>query len=198
MGFSGVFGASIGLSCESLCKHVWVNTDKITLSAPDSSVRGGGCFYDPSEVTAGQVFLNEMATSLVILLLAFGNGFDPRQALLFGPRLGPLLVGASVGVVAFAGSGMIPGYASGLNPARCFAFGIARQDMSGTPTVAISRMPGTVSLIYECSDQWIWWFGPAVAGVLQASLYNTVPPHHADSDSEGGEGSFGQPVGDSV
>jgi glycerol uptake facilitator-like aquaporin len=95
-------------------------------------LKGTGCFYDSSEITAGQVFLNEASGSFAILLLAFGVGLDPRQALLFGPKLGPLLVAAALGIVTFASSGMIPGYTgANLNPARCFGLGIVRRDMSG-------------------------------------------------------------------
>lgn len=65
-----------------------------------------------------------------MLFLAYGVGLDPRQALLFGPRLGPLLVGMSLGLVSFASTGMAPGYTGAqMNPARCFAFGIARRDL---------------------------------------------------------------------
>ncbi|EJT76744.1 hypothetical protein GGTG_06660 [Gaeumannomyces tritici R3-111a-1] len=122
---------------------------------------GGGCFLDPAHVTYGQAFLNEFFSSFVLLFLAYGVGLDPRQAALFGPRLGPLLVGVSLGIVTFATSGMAPGYAGAqINPARCLAYGIARGDLS---------------------DQWVWWFGPAAAAVLIAILYNLIPPHHADS-----------------
>lgn len=91
---------------------------------------GGGCFFDPSIVTVNQVVLNEICSSFVLLFLAYGVGLDPRQALLFGPRLGPLLVGMSLGLVSFSSSGMAPGYTGAqMNPARCFAFGIARRDL---------------------------------------------------------------------
>jgi glycerol uptake facilitator-like aquaporin len=76
--------------------------------------------------------LNEIFSSFVLLYLAYGVGLDPRQAVLFGPKLGPLLVGISLGLVTFAGSGMVVGYAGAqMNPSRCFAYGIARRDMSG-------------------------------------------------------------------
>ncbi|KAK9436310.1 Aquaporin-like protein [Metarhizium brunneum] len=127
-------------------------------------IHGGGCFFTPSVTSAGQVFLNEVAASFVILYLSYGVGLDPRQAVLFGPRLGPLLVGASLGLVSFASSGIADGYGGAqANPARCFAAAIARKDMS---------------------YQWIWWFGPAVAGVLLAVFYNTIPPHHTDDQQQ--------------
>lgn len=96
-------------------------------------VHGGGCFYDSTTILLGEVFLNEVFASLVLLFLSYGVGLDPRQAVVFGPRLGPLLVGSSLGILSFATSGIAPGYAGAqMNPARCFAFGVARRDMSGT------------------------------------------------------------------
>jgi glycerol uptake facilitator-like aquaporin len=118
---------------------------------------GGGCFFDSAP--PGRVFLNEAVCSFINLYLAFGVGLDPRQAALFGPKLGPLMVGSALGLVAFASSGAMPGsMGAQMNPARCFAYAIARQDMHG---------------------QWIWWFGPAVGAVLLAALYNSIPPHFA-------------------
>jgi len=29
-------------------------------------------------------------------------------------------------------------------------------------------------------DMWIWWFGPAIGGMLQAVTYNLAPPYHAE------------------
>ncbi|POR34188.1 Aquaporin PIP2-7 [Tolypocladium paradoxum] len=120
------------------------------------SAHGGGCFVDASEISQGQVFLNEFFACFILLY--------PRQAVFFGPRLGPLLVGASLGLVSFGTSGIAPGYAGAqMNPARCLAYGIVRRDLA---------------------DQWIWWFGPAAASLLMAALHNAVPPHHAQRDAE--------------
>ena len=64
--------------------------------------------------------------------LAFGVGLDPREAEMFGPRLGPLFVGCSLGLVSFASSGLVPRYTgASMNPARCLAFAIARDDYKG-------------------------------------------------------------------
>jgi hypothetical protein len=61
--------------------------------------------------------------------LAFGVGLDPRQGQLFGPKFGPSLVGACLGIMTFAGVGLAPGFPGmGMNPARCFAFAVARAD----------------------------------------------------------------------
>ncbi|KAH7317162.1 aquaporin-like protein [Stachybotrys elegans] len=124
---------------------------------------GGGCFYDPSELSSGQAFLSEVVSSFILLYLSYGVGLDPRQALLFGPRLGPLLVGISLGLVAFSNSASVPGYAgAAMHPARCFGFGVAKQNFD---------------------DQWIWWFGPAVAAILFSVMYNLIPPKELPSPS---------------
>lgn len=92
--------------------------------------QGGGCIFDPAVISVGQVFLNEVYSSSTLLFLSFGVGLDPRQALLFGPTLGPLFVGMSLGLVSFASTGMAGGYSgAGMNPSRCFAFAIARNNM---------------------------------------------------------------------
>ncbi|RFU81159.1 hypothetical protein TARUN_1068 [Trichoderma arundinaceum] len=125
-----------------------------------TSLQGGGCWYDPSQASSGQIYLNEVFASFVLLFLSFGVGLDPRQAAAFGPRMGPLLVGTSLGLVSFATSGIIPGYAGAqMNPTRCLAFGIARRDMS---------------------YQWVYWFGPAVGSIMMGILYNLIPPHHTE------------------
>jgi hypothetical protein len=64
--------------------------------------------------------------------VAFGVGLDPRQAELFGPVIGPCLVGCTLGLASFASAGLIPGFAgAGMNPARCFAFAVARGNFRG-------------------------------------------------------------------
>ncbi|KAK1834471.1 aquaporin-like protein [Podospora conica] len=130
------------------------------------ALHGGGCFFTPSaDITTGQVLLNEIASSFVLLFLAFGLGLDPRQAALFGPRLGPLLVGVALGLTTFASSGMIPGYTgANMNPGRCLALNLAGRDFSG---------------------QWIWWTGPTIAAILLAAVYNVVPPNHASPAEKG-------------
>ncbi|KAL7928888.1 aquaporin-like protein [Trichoderma chlorosporum] len=123
-------------------------------------LKGGGCWYDPSQANPGQIYLNEVFASFVLLFLSFGVGLDPRQAALFGPRMGPFLVGASLGLVSFSTSGIIPGYAGAqMNPSRCLGFAIARRDMA---------------------YQWVFWFGPAVGGIMMGILYNLIPPHHVE------------------
>lgn len=60
---------------------------------------------------------------------------------MFGPRLGPLFVGCSLGLVSFANSGLVPGYSgASVNPARCLAFAIARGDFEGRFLVSHERL----------------------------------------------------------
>ncbi len=56
-------------------------------------------------------------------------GLDPRCGQMFGPKMGPLLVGCSLGICIFGTAGIAEGYqGAGMNPARCFAFAVARRD----------------------------------------------------------------------
>ena len=103
---------------------------------PQRSVlfKGGGCFRDPGTVTAGQALLVESISSFTLLFLAFGLALDPRQQKLFGPVIGPLTVGCSLGLVSFASAGLVAGYTgASMNPTRCFAFAITRHDFTGRP-----------------------------------------------------------------
>lgn len=64
-----------------------------------------------------------------VSFLAFGVGLDPRQGLLFGPKLGPFLTACVLGLMTFATVGLAPGYpGASMNPVRCFAFAVARGD----------------------------------------------------------------------
>ena len=124
-------------------------------------VQGGGCVRDSNTVLAGQALLLEAFSSLVLLFLAFGVALDPRQQKLFGPLAGPLAVGVALGLVSFAGSGLVLGFTgASMNPARCFAFAVARSNFY---------------------DQWIWWVGPAIGAVLHAVAYHLAPPYHESS-----------------
>jgi glycerol uptake facilitator-like aquaporin len=112
----------------------------LALTGLERSVFGGGCFYDTAYIDTYQVFLNEIFSTSALLFLAYGLGLDPRQAVLWGPRMGPVLVGLALGLVAFATSGIAPGYAGAqMHPARCFAFAVAKRDMTGdTPHAPLS------------------------------------------------------------
>ncbi|KAK9311746.1 aquaporin-like protein [Lipomyces starkeyi] len=120
---------------------------------------GGGCFLNSTtgSVSIGQAFLLETVFALVTIFLAFGVGLDPRQAQLFGPTLGPAMVGITLGVMIFSSAGLgFAGYSGpSFNPGRCLAFSVARLDFE---------------------NQWIFWVGPATAGVVHGVIYYMVPP----------------------
>jgi len=129
-----------------------------------ATYQGGGCLIDTTTISEGQAFLIETILSFTTLFLAFGVGLDPRQAKLFGPRMGPFLVGCVLGLVSFSSIGLAPGYVgAGLNPARCFSYAVAR---------------GTFP------HQWIWWIGPLAGAVMQGTTYHVAPPYHRELKQE--------------
>lgn len=65
---------------------------------------------DPSQVSAGSAFAIEFVTDMALILLSFGVGLDPRQKGVFGPTLGPVFVGVSLGVCIFSTGIIRPGY----------------------------------------------------------------------------------------
>lgn len=149
-----------------------------------NSLKGGGCFFDRATLSQGQAVLNEAAICFGVLFLAFGVGLDPRAARLFGPRYGPMLVGVSISVIAFATSGAVPGYAgAAMNPARCFTSGIVRRDMSGECSRfrpvwgrgVDEEVPRPVDLV--------GWAGGGGAAVCRAVQYSAAS---VDDDQGGG------------
>lgn len=86
--------------------------------------------------------------------------------------IGPLAVGCSLGLVSFASAGLVPGYdGAGLNPARCFAFAVAR----GGGGEVVRGIEGDSGF----RDQWIWWLGDAMGGILLAGVMWVAPPYHS-------------------
>lgn len=125
----------------------------------------------------------------MVRFLAFGVGLDPRQGLLFGPKLGPFLTACALGLMAFATVGLAPGYpGAGMNPARCFAFAVARGEFSRK--LEASR-PAVFKILLRVSvsdmrgiDQWIWWVGPLTGSLLHTTVYHAVPPYHHEKRHE--------------
>ncbi|KAL3455807.1 aquaporin-like protein [Aspergillus heterothallicus] len=116
-----------------------------------------GCYIDTSIVSVGSAFTIEATTDFALVFLAFGVGLDPRQRQVFGPALGPILIGVIVGMCTFFTGISREGYTgfSG-NPARCFG-----------------AMVGS----HFSSYHWIHWIGPVTAGVLHGVLYFLIPPY---------------------
>lgn len=48
--------------------------------------------------------------AFTLMFMIFGVGLDPRQAQVFGPVLGPFLVGLAVAVASFCAAFVKPGY----------------------------------------------------------------------------------------
>jgi glycerol uptake facilitator-like aquaporin len=126
---------------------------------------GGGCYLSPtSTISPAQAYLIESVLSFILSILAFGVGLDPRQAQVFGPKLGPFLTACSLALITFSSVGLGEGYpGAGVNPTRCFAFAVARG---------------------EWKNQWIWWIGPLTGGLCQAVVYHIVPPYHREIRGE--------------
>jgi len=121
---------------------------------PDGVI--SGCWIDPTVVTAGEAVVLETMTCLSIIFLAFGIGLDPRQKAVFGPALGPFLIGLALGLCTFVTSTVKPGYTgASLNPARCF---------------------GLMAAEGRWDLHWVHWVGPIVAGALNGMLYWVIPP----------------------
>ncbi|EXJ88135.1 hypothetical protein A1O1_05063 [Capronia coronata CBS 617.96] len=116
----------------------------------------GGCYLFEDMVPISSAFTVEFVGSLLLLLLAFGVGLDPRQRGIFGPAVAPIFVGLAAGSCALCFSFSRPGYGgASLNPARCFGVFVG------------SRFPGW---------HWIHWVGPIAAGMLHGGIYFLVPP----------------------
>jgi glycerol uptake facilitator-like aquaporin len=95
-------------------------------------------------------------TCLSLIFLAYGIGLDPRQKAVFGPALGPLLIGLALGLCTFVTGVAKPGYTgASMNPARCF---------------------GLMAAEGRWDLHWVHWAGPIVAGALNGVLYWAIPP----------------------
>lgn len=116
----------------------------------------GGCAIDTALVPVGDAFALEFICDLALLFMSFGVGLDPRQRQVFGPALGPVLVGLVLGVLSFGTSFTRRGY-NGIaaNPARCMGVYVG------------SRFP---------TYHWIHWLGAIAADVVHGVAYFVLPP----------------------
>ncbi|KAH8693240.1 aquaporin-like protein [Talaromyces proteolyticus] len=115
-----------------------------------------GCNFDPNVIPIGSAFTIECTVDFLAVFLAFGIGLDPRQKAVYGPSLGPILVGLILGISSFATGFTVTGYSgySG-NPARCFG-----------------AMVGTHFYSYH----WVHWIAPLTASIIHGIIYWAVPP----------------------
>jgi len=114
-----------------------------------------GCSIDASVVTVYEAVIFETMTCLSLIFVAYGIGFDPPQKAIYGPTLGPLLIGLALGLCTFVTAALKPGYTgASMNPARCF---------------------GLMAAEGRWNLHWVHWVGPIVAGALNAILYWVIP-----------------------
>jgi glycerol uptake facilitator-like aquaporin len=115
-----------------------------------------GCWIDTAIVTAGEALALETMTCITLIFFAYGIGLDPRQRVVFGPALGPLLIGLALGLCTFATGALKPGYTgASMNPARCF---------------------GLMAAEGRWNLHWVHWVGPIIATALNGVLYKVIPP----------------------
>lgn len=145
----------------------------------------GGCFLDPDGVmSVGMAVCIEFAAAFALLFVSYGVGLDPTQKELYGAALGPLLVGALVGIITAATSGLNPGYSgAGIFPGRCFGL-----------QVGVGQFYG---------HDWVWYIPDFAAAVLHGLVYHFAPPYtrecplSATSCPRGGDASNDVMVGNS-
>jgi len=122
-------------------------------------IHNAGCWIDPEgEVSVWQAALIEFVSTFILLLLAYGVGLDPRQAKLFGPKYGPVLVGLVVGVMTSFTATIHAGYTgAAMFPGRCFGLAAGIGEFQ--------------------TSHWVWWIPDILAAVLHGFLYKTIPPY---------------------
>ncbi|TID14643.1 MIP transporter [Venturia nashicola] len=113
------------------------------------------CTFDTSLISLGQVFVLETMTALTLMFMAFGVGLDPRQAPVFGPVLGPFLVGLALAMTSFCAAFVKPGYTgASLNPGRCLGLMAPTGNMKG---------------------HWIHWVADLAAAMLNGMMWWSIP-----------------------
>ncbi|CUS06692.1 unnamed protein product [Tuber aestivum] len=131
-----------------------------------------GCYWAPDTgITDGQAFVIEFASCCIVLFIAFGVGLDPRQRDIFGPALGPMLIGLAIAIISFITGIMRQGYTGASVEDEAYRY---------TPVAMNpSRCLGIVSATQTFRGHWVTWAGAIAAACLNGLLYILVPPHHA-------------------
>lgn len=79
---------------------------------------------------------------------------------MFGPQLGPILVGLCLGTIVSATAGIAEGYTgANMNPTRCLALSVARGSFSCEFSLTLLMPEGELTQL-AAGDHWIWWVGP--------------------------------------
>jgi glycerol uptake facilitator-like aquaporin len=128
---------------------------RAALGRPDVIILPG-CSIDASIVTAGEAVVLETMSCLALIFIVYGAGIDPRRGAIYGPALGPPLIGLTLGLSTFVTGALKPGYTgASLHPARCF---------------------GLMAAMGKWDLHWVHWVGPIVAGALNAVLHWATSP----------------------
>ena len=120
--------------------------------------------------TVNSALMQEFMATLVLLCGAYGIAFDPMNSKLFGPLLGPPLIGMWLGLLIFVTSASSPTPAS--PPGMTFHICLA-------PAVVSGYMPDFL---------WIYLLGPFLAALFHSVIFYVAPPEHNE------EGCFSPPL----
>lgn len=121
-------------------------------------------------MSIGGALAVEFFFSLLLVFTIYGVAFNARQGEIYGPILAPIFIAIMLALIIFGSSGIAPPpfTGTGSNPSLCFgclaAFATYNESHYLDPPVFYSH--------------WIYWVGPAIAGIVHAILYYIAPPHH--------------------
>jgi glycerol uptake facilitator-like aquaporin len=127
---------------------------RAALNRPNGAIPG--CSIDPSAVTAGEAVVLETMTCVALIFIVYGAGLDPRRGAIYGPAMGPVLMGFALGVCTFVTGALKPGYVgASMHPARCF---------------------GLLAAEGRWDLHWVHWVGTIAAAALNAALHRMMQP----------------------
>jgi glycerol uptake facilitator-like aquaporin len=117
-----------------------------------------GCTIDAALVPLAEAYVLESLSCLTIIHYAFGIGLDPRQKVIYGPALGPILIGLALALVILATAFVKEGYAgASMNPARCFGL--------------MAAVGGKA-----WHGHWVHWVGALTGSLINGGFYWLIPP----------------------
>jgi glycerol uptake facilitator-like aquaporin len=130
---------------------------RAALNRPNGAIPG--CSIDPSAVTAGEAIVLETMTCVALIFIVYGAGLDPQRRAIYGPAMGPVLMGFALGVCTFVTGALKPGYfGASMHPARCF---------------------GLLAAEGRWDLHWVHWVGTIAAAALNAALHRMMQPERA-------------------
>ena len=123
-----------------------------------SNVEIGGCSF--GNLPDASAFVLEFVYSFLLIFIAFGVAFDPKQGQIYGQFVAPWFIGIILALIIFMSGGISSNneyIGAGTNPARCLG-------------------PAVVTADFE--SVWVYLIAPLIAAIVHAPLYNLAPPHH--------------------